>query len=107
MRPHVHVVPFLKRPGQRLLLPGWLAITIGSHILAWRGLDPAELAHEQEHARQWQRYGPRYIPRYLRASWLAQRNGGHRYWDNEFEVAARAVATRVAESLAANAVQTP
>ena len=100
MAGHVHVIPMLRRPGQRLLLPNWLAITVGSHIFAWRPLDPVELAHEQEHARQWQRYGMRYVARYLRASWQASRRGGDRYWDNPFEVAARSAAQRVAVLLA-------
>jgi len=98
-RPHIHVVPFLRRPSQRLLLKDWLAITIGSHIFAWRALDPVERAHEEEHARQWQRHGRLYVPRYLRASWRARRKGLHRYWDNEFEVEARAAATRTADTL--------
>ena len=101
MAGHVHVVPILRRPGQRFLLPNWLAITIGSHIFAWRALDPVELAHEQEHARQWMQHGLRYIPRYLLAGMRAKRNGGDRYWDNAFEVAARAAADLRAAELAA------
>ena len=92
----VHVVPFLRDPAGRILLPNWLAITIGHDIFSWRPLDPAELAHEVEHVRQWQRFGLSYIPRYFRSSWHARRGGGKWYWDNAFEVAARAAATRAA-----------
>jgi hypothetical protein len=95
--PHrVAVLPWLRRPGQRLLVPNWLAITIGRWILAWRPLDDTELAHELEHVRQWQRYGLLFIPRYLRASWRAARAGGDRYRDNLFERAARAAARSAA-----------
>ncbi len=91
------MVPWLRRPGHRLLVSNWLAITVGHWILAWRPLDAAELAHEMEHVRQWQRYGVRFIPRYLRASWQAARRGGDRYRDNVFERAARAAAKQVRE----------
>jgi hypothetical protein len=86
------VLPFLRRPGSRLLLPDWLAITIGRWIFSWRPLDDAELAHELAHVRQWQRYGLLFIPRYLRASRRARRAGGDGYRDNRFEVEARAAA---------------
>jgi hypothetical protein len=90
------VLPWLRRPGQRLLLPTWLAITVGRWIFAWRRLEPAELAHEIEHVRQWRRYGLLFIPRYLRASWRAVRAGGDRYRDNVFEAAARRAAAGAA-----------
>ena len=99
MSHRVHVAPFLRLPG-RLLLRDWLAITLGRHIFCWRPLDEAELAHEVEHARQWERYGVLYIPRYLRASWRAWRRGAHRYYDNEFEIEARAAADRVRAAIA-------
>lgn len=88
------IIPWLKRPAQRFVLPDWLAITIGRLILAWRPLDDAELAHELTHVRQWQRYGVLFIPRYFRASWRAARAGGDRYRDNVFERAAMAAAER-------------
>ena len=84
------VVPWLRRPGQRLLLPNWLAITVGRWIFAWRPLEGAELAHELVHVRQWRHNGLRFIPRYLAESRRAARAGGDRYRDNRFEVAARA-----------------
>ena len=85
---------------QRLVLPNWLAITVGRRIFAWRELDMAELEHELTHVRQWARYGPRFIPRYLRASLRAARSGGDRYSDNPFERAAveAAEATRRRET---------
>jgi hypothetical protein len=73
-------------------MPGWLAITIGRWIFAWRPLDEAELAHELEHVRQWRENGLRFIPRYLGESRRAARSGGDRYRDNRFEVEAHAAA---------------
>ena len=99
----VYVLPFLRRPG-RLLLPDWLAITVGRRIFTWRAMDEVELAHELEHVRQWERHGVLFIPLYLRASWRASRTGGHRYHDNPFEVEARAAAERVRVALAKRSV---
>ena len=87
----LHVVPALRRAG-RVLLPDWLAITIGTHVWSWRQLDAAELEHELAHVRQWRIHGLRFIPRYARASWRAVRAGGHWYRDNAYEVDARATA---------------
>ena len=102
MRYRVHVIPFLRRPGL-LLLPDWLAITIGRHIFTWRAMNEVELAHEVEHVRQWRRHGVLFVPRYLLASLRAMRAGKHRYYDNEFEIEARAAADRVQAELAARA----
>jgi hypothetical protein len=90
------VLPFLRRLGARLIMPNWLAITIGRWIFAWRPLDPAELAHELEHIRQWRANGLRFIPRYLAESRRAAAGGGDGYRDNRFEVEARAAADAVA-----------
>jgi hypothetical protein len=88
------------------LLHGWLAITIGRHIWAWRDLDQAELAHELCHVQQWRRYGARFIARYARASWRAWRAGGDPYRDNAFEAAARRATAGVrAADAAAKAVE--
>lgn len=92
----VIVLPFLRRFGNRLVLPGWLAITIGRFIIAWRQLDEVELAHELAHVRQWNENGLRFIPRYLAESRRAAK-GGDRYRDNRFEVEARAAADAVAK----------
>jgi hypothetical protein len=88
----VHVLPWLRSIGGRVLLPDWLAITIGRDIVCWRPLDAAELAHELAHVRQWDRYGVLFVARYARASWRATGAGGHWYRDNAFEVAARSAA---------------
>ena len=84
----LHVWPWLRAVGQRFVLKDWLAITIGSHIVAWRPLDEAELTHELTHVRQWQQHGALFIVRYLLASRAASGIGGDRYRDNEFEAEA-------------------
>ena len=84
----VHVVPWLRRAG-RVLLPNWLAITIGRHIFAWRELEPAELRHELQHVRQWTRYGAGFPLRYVGASVRSLLTGGGWYKGNRFEVEAR------------------
>ena len=90
------VVPWLRKPGHYLLLPNWLAITIGRWIFAWRPLDDAELAHELTHVRQWRHYGLLFIPRYLRASWRAAvPEDGDSYRDNIYEREAAAAADAV------------
>lgn len=84
-RHSVVVLPWLKGPMQRFVLPNWLAITIGSRIFCWRALDAAELEHELTHVKQWKRYGPSFAIRYLLASRSASKAGGDRYRDNQFE----------------------
>ena len=74
----------------RLLLPNWLAITIGRTVFAWRTLTDDEL----EHVRQWTRMGWRFPIAYLAASLIARRAGGRWYRDNRFEVEARTAAER-------------
>jgi hypothetical protein len=84
----LHVVPWLRRPG-RVLLPSWLAITIGRDIFAWRDLSPAELRHELAHVGQWRRYGAGFAVRYLGASLSSLLTGGGWYRGNRYEVEAR------------------
>jgi hypothetical protein len=92
VKPHrVHVWPWLRGAG-RLILPNWLAITLGRHVFAWRSMTERELAHELAHVRQWQAHGWRYPLVYLAASLRARRAGGHWYRDNRFEAEARAAA---------------
>jgi hypothetical protein len=92
----VIVIPWLKRPAQRLILPNWVAITIWRWILAWRALDEAELAHELVHVRQWRENGfLRFIVRYFGESRQANIGGGDRYRDNRFEIEARAAEDEV------------
>jgi hypothetical protein len=88
------VIPWLKAIGQRYIFKDWLAVTIGPLIFSWRPLNEVELAHEVQHVRQWRRYGLGYIPRYFAASNAAVKAGGDRYWDNAFEVEARAAAEK-------------
>jgi hypothetical protein len=83
------VIPWLRRPAQRLIMPNWLAITIGPLILSWRPLDVPELAHELAHVRQWRENGLLFIPRYFLASRRAANADGDRYRDNIYEVEAR------------------
>ncbi len=94
-RYRVHIVPWLRVPADRIF-SNWLAITIGRDIIAWRELDPGELAHEVEHVRQWVEHGALYAVRYWLASLRALRTGGEWYRDNAFEVAARAAAAAAA-----------
>ena len=96
----MHVWAWLRRPAQRLILPNWLAITIGHDIVAWRPLDPFELEHELCHVRQWDANGLRYVPRYLLASRVAQARGLDRYRGNRFEVEAMAAAETLRARLA-------
>jgi hypothetical protein len=98
----MHVIPLLRRPAQRLIMPDWLAITIGRHIFAWRELNAVELAHEVKHVEQWRRHGILFVPLYLRSSYRAQRAGLDRYRDNEFEREAFE-AERLARALLAGA----
>lgn len=96
IRHRLHVWPWLRRLGHRFVLRDWLAITVGSHIFAWRRLDEAELAHELTHVRQWRANGLLRFPiRYLRASRDAARAGGDRYRENPFELEARAAEAAV------------
>lgn len=88
-RHRVHVWPWLRRPGG-LILPNWLAITIGRDILAWRPMNERELRHELAHVEQWRRHGWWLAPRYALASWRAWRAGTGWYRGNAFEIQARA-----------------
>jgi hypothetical protein len=90
----VHVWPWLRRPGL-LLIPDWLAITLGRHIFAWRQMRADELAHELEHVRQWNALGWRFPIAYFAASLRARRAGEQWYADNRFEKEARAASKKL------------
>jgi hypothetical protein len=99
-RVRTYVRPALRRPGS-IVIPGWLAVTIGHSIISWRRLDPAELEHELTHVRQWERAGTIGYPiAYALASLRAIRAGGHWYRDNAFEAEAYAAALAVRDGRA-------
>ena len=91
----VVVVPALRRLGA-VVIRDWLAITIGSWILAWRDLDPVELAHELQHVRQWRRHGALFPIAYLAASVRAMGARQGWYRGNRFEIEARKAADELA-----------
>lgn len=93
-RHRVRVWPWT-RPLGRLVIPNWLAFTLGRTIVAWRDLNDAELEHELEHVRQWARLGLRLPIAYLAESLRIRRRGGHWYRDNHFEAEARDAAAAV------------
>jgi hypothetical protein len=98
----VHVWPWLRLIGP-LLLPDWLAITIGSRIFTWRQLNEVELAHELAHVRQWARHGILFPLMYFADSLRVRRAGKRWYQDNAFEKEARAEATRASRGPARKA----
>ena len=89
VRHRVHVMPRLRRIGG-VVLPNWLAITIGRDIFAWRDLSPTELRHELQHVRQWTRHGAIFPVLYVGASIGSLVSGRGWYRGNRFEVEARA-----------------
>ena len=95
-----HVWPWLKRPGQRFMLPTWLAITLYHDIFSWRPLDEFELAHELCHVRQWNANGLMYVPRYFAASHAAKAAGKDSYRGNAFEAEAYACEDALRAALA-------
>lgn len=70
------------------------AQTLGRYVFAPGPIPPDILAHEFEHIRQWERYGPFYLTLYFGASAFALLRGRRAYWDNDFELAARARSDR-------------
>ncbi|HEY7463329.1 MAG TPA: hypothetical protein VH987_02670 [Candidatus Limnocylindria bacterium] len=89
IRHRIHVMPRLRRVGG-VVLPNWLAITLGRHIFAWRELSPVELRHELQHVRQWKKHGALFPLLYVGASARSLLTGGGWYRGNRFEVEARA-----------------
>ena len=66
------------------------AMAIGHLVIAQCGqANRRILRHELEHVRQAARWGVFFPLAYLAASGYAVARGGHSYWDNRFEVAAR------------------
>jgi hypothetical protein len=70
------------------------AQTLGRYVFARGPLPEHTLRHEVEHIRQWRRFGPLYLAIYFGASALLVLRRKRPYWDNPFEVAARARADR-------------
>jgi len=103
----LHVRGWIKGPAQRLIMPEWLAITVGHDIFAWRPLDEFELAHELVHVGQWSANGIMYIPRYFQASRAAAAAGKDRYRDNAFEVEAYGAADALRAARAAETAPIP
>jgi hypothetical protein len=66
------------------------AQTLGRYILARGRLPDQTIRHELEHVGQWSRLGPLFLPVYGAASLVAVLAGRNRYFDNVFEIAARA-----------------
>jgi hypothetical protein len=70
---------------------GAAALTLGHVVLA---RDESALVrtrrHERAHVRQFERWGAGFFPAYAAASLWAALRGGHYYFDNRFESAARA-----------------
>lgn len=75
-----------------LLRRTWIgAITIGHVVLARDAATlQRTLAHELAHVRQFERWGLLFPFLYFWASFSAWRSGGRAYFDNRFEVEARA-----------------
>jgi hypothetical protein len=103
----LHIWSWIKGPAQRLIMPDWLAITIGHDIFAWRQLDEFELTHELVHVRQWSANGIMYIPRYFQASRAAAAAGLDSYRGNAFEVEAYGAADALRAARAAEAGPIP
>jgi hypothetical protein len=89
----IHVWPWLRPLGRRVL-PNWLAITLGRHILAWRAMTAEELEHELAHVRQWRTHGWRFPILYALAALRARGTAEGWYVGNRFEAEAREAARR-------------
>lgn len=89
------------RPVAAPLRPSLLpivAITFGHVVLGRSAGDLERLrAHEHAHVAQYERWGPLFLLAYPLASLLALLRSGRPYYDNCFEMEARATARRPAE----------
>jgi hypothetical protein len=88
--------PALRWALSRLIpIPGGAAaITLG-HVVLGRDTQSLEWtrAHERAHVVQYERWGPFFVLAYTGASLWAIARGGHAYFDNHFERAARSAET--------------
>ncbi len=73
---------------------GYNAMTLGHVVLCVENIAERVLDHELVHVRQYERWGLLLFPAYLLASLWALLCGGHFYYDNAFEIAARRGALR-------------
>lgn len=75
------------------------AITLGHVVIA---RTPRAMArwrrHERVHVRQCERWGPLFFPAYLLAGAWQRLRGRRAYWDNPFEVEARAESLRAGDA---------
>ena len=84
-----------ERPGEGWLLRAlpFRAITLGHVIVAASALEMDRLrSHELVHVRQYERWGPLFFAAYAGSSLWQLLRGRRAYWDNHFEVEARASA---------------
>ena len=65
------------------------AQTLGRYIVAREPIPDGTIRHELEHVRQWSRLGPLFLVAYGLESMRVMLMGGHRYFDNRYELAAR------------------
>lgn len=65
------------------------AQTLGRYVLAREQLPDGTIRHELEHVRQWGRLGPLFLMAYGFESLRVLLMGGHRYFDNRYELDAR------------------
>jgi hypothetical protein len=71
------------------------AMVMGHVILAVTEEELSRIGpHERVHVRQYERWGPLFIPAYAASSLWRLLQGKDPYWDNHFEVQARALAPR-------------
>jgi hypothetical protein len=75
------------------LVPGGAAALTLGHVVVARDEWSLEStrAHERVHVRQCEAWGPFFVPAYCAASLSALLRGRHFYFDNRFEVEARAL----------------
>ena len=65
------------------------AQTLGRYVVARERIPDGTIRHELEHVRQWNRLGPLFLVAYGFESLRVLLMGGHRYFDNRYELAAR------------------
>ena len=65
------------------------AQTLGRYVVARERIPDGTIRHELEHVRQWSRLGPLFLMAYGLESMRVILMGGHRYFDNRYELKAR------------------